>query len=81
MIALALALSTATCPPRTYLNGVRPDGRYTCRSVPSHDDPPAERKGILVEDRAIETHGRIHCPAGSIAFAADFRHVACRSVR
>jgi len=81
VLALIAAPSTARCSGAMYLNGVHPDGRYTCRSAPPAGDPPAERRGIILDDHAIETHGRVTCARGELAYAPDYRTVACRGGR
>lgn len=78
LVAAIVQPSLGRCSGAMYLNGVHPNGRYTCRSVPPAGDPPGERRGIIVNDHAIETHGRITCTTGEIAYARDFRTVACR---
>lgn len=78
VVAAIAQPSIARCPIHSYVNGVRPSGEYTCRAAPPPGDPPAERHGILIDDHATEIHGRVTCARGEIAFARDFRTVACR---
>lgn len=82
MLAMLLAIflpARATCDVGWFVNGVRPDGRYACRTVPPRDDAQwSERHGVLVEDHATEEHGRIFCSPNDIAIVLDYRHVGCR---
>lgn len=61
----------ASCPPRYWVNGIRPDGRYECLlTVGDNDDP------------AIDTiAGKLSCPPDTTPIVVSFQHVACKRIR
>lgn len=80
--AVATRPSGAQCPPRWYVDGVRPDGSYQCRPVPLHPETDATWQHPDItpfDDRVIG--GQIYCGAGTVPLVIDERTVACRAVR
>lgn len=56
--------TSARCPPRWHLNGVRPDGGYACRQP-----YPGE----------LQVRGRIVCAAGTVPVMLDHARAGCRA--
>jgi hypothetical protein len=74
--------SGAQCPPRWYVNGVRPSGAYECRPAVTADpdnDGTWGHRDVTPYDPAV-IRGQIYCEAGTRSVVIDERTVACRAV-
>jgi len=81
LFACAIEPSNAACPYGWHVEGVRPSGRYACRTNP----PPAidgrsDRGGwvdLSRDDDARQLDGIIYCTAGSHPIVVTDRVVGC----
>jgi hypothetical protein len=80
--SLVVRPSGAQCPPRWYVNGVRPSGEYECRPAPGGDpdsDGTFGRPDITPFDPSVIV-GRVRCRHGQAPIVIDERTVACATV-
>lgn len=70
---------TATCPSRWWVNGARPDGRFSCRPAPLGDDSWTPRSGE--RDTSVQPPGelelRLYCQPGTQPRVLGPRTVGC----
>ena len=78
MIALVVSVvasiaqpRAASCPPHAWINGITPDGSFSCLLTKGDNDSPA------VET----TTGRLWCGTGERPLVVDYRRARCTRVR
>lgn len=74
-IVHVVAPSNHMCLAGFYLEGVRPDGRYTCRRSPANDED--QRPFVHVLDD-LEYPGFVTCTGGTEPIVVNYRTVGCQ---
>jgi hypothetical protein len=67
--------SHQTCLRGFYVNGVRPNGSYECRSIPPRDDQLDEWIKSAVEQ---SYKAQVYCTGGSHPIVVDYKTVGCQ---
>ncbi len=70
-LAFFFLLDTGECPKDTWVNGIRPDGAYECRSqMLGPDDNREKYPGMVLA-------GQLSCPPNRIPMVMSWRRVSC----
>lgn len=64
----------AECPSGWWLDGVRPDGSFTC----AHVDAGDRREWPPLEALPDEIDGRVYCTGGARPIVVNYRTVGCQ---